>query len=71
MKKKAVFLILALMLRGCSPEDAPVVLPEPEDAPVEEVDEDLESAACCGSSISTVMGYMSSSISAGPASGLP
>ena len=40
-----IILIFALMLRGCSPEEASVELPEPEDAPVEEVDQDLESAA--------------------------
>lgn len=40
-----IVLILALMLRSCGPEDEPVKLPEPEDAPVEEVNEDLESAA--------------------------
>ena len=38
-------LIFALILRGCSPEKEPVTLPEPEEAPIEEVDEDLESAA--------------------------
>lgn len=38
-------LIFALILRGCNPQDEPVKLPEKEEAPIEEVDEDLESAA--------------------------
>lgn len=40
-----IVLILVLILRGCSPQEEPAKLPEPEEAPIEEIDEDLESAA--------------------------